>query len=299
MRTIKGNAPARGRNRLARLGAVCLAGALYFPGVVARAAPVDRAHLDHKTISGIVRCMRQCDPQDAADLGLRETGLAPVFDAGLDCPGIDEGWAIDYSARRSRDARHGGIDIPAARGTPILAVADGEVVALFDNRETAVGIRIFLQHAPEQTGKPFWAYSEYAHLRELPPLSIGQAVRRGDVVGYTSNTGISGAEARARAGDTSLRGVRTRRDALHFSILYSESPDYAVLPGHGGYLVPVGARWMDPVAFFRATPPYDAPALAALTADDKRVAVPAAGPDGKVRPAGGRLIWPYACSLRE
>ncbi len=263
----------------------------------AHAGQVDRSELDNKTWSGVVRCM-QCDQQDAIDLGMRITGNEPAFPPDMNCRGIDEGWAIDYSSRRSRDALHGGIDIPAPRGTPILAVADGKVVAMFDNHETAVGVRIFLQHAPDQTGKPFWVYSEYAHLQELPALQIDSQVKRGDVVGLTSNTGISGQAARAKAGGSSSGSGRTRRDALHFAIMYSESPDYAVLQKNGGHLVPVRAKWMDPVAFFRDAPPYDSDAVAGLRESEKQVRIPFQTSDGAVHPAGSKLIWPYACVPR-
>lgn len=263
----------------------------------AHAGQVDKAELDDKTWSGVVRCM-QCDPQDAIDLGMRITGSEPAFPADFNCRGIDEGWAIDYSSRRARNALHGGIDIPAPRGTPILAVADGKVVAMFDNHETAVGVRIFLQHAPEQTGKPFWVYSEYAHLQELPALQIGSRVNRGDVVGLTSNTGISGQAARAKAGGSSSGSGKTRRDALHFAIMYSENPDYVVLQKNGGYLVPVRAQWMDPVAFYRSSPPYDSVAVAGEKESEKQVRIPFQTPNGAVHPPESRLIWPYPCVPR-
>ncbi len=263
----------------------------------ANAGQVDRSALDEKTWRGVVRCM-QCDPKDAAELGMRITGSEPVFPANFDCRNIDEGWAIDYSTQRARPALHGGIDIPAPRNTPILAVADGEVVAMFDNHETAVGVRIFLRHAPEQTGKPFWVYSEYAHLKELPPLQIGGHVKRGDMVGLTSNTGISGQEARAKAGGLSFGRGKTRRDAIHFSIMYSDSPDYVVLQNHGGHLVPIRARWMDPVTFYRNAPPYDSDVVVALKEDEKKVSIPIQVHNGVTIPPGSKLIWPYSCVPR-
>lgn len=263
------------------------------------AKQIEKEDLNPKTFSGIVRCMEKCDPQDAVDLGMRMTGSEASFDDRFECRGIDEGWAIDYSSKRSRAMLHGGIDIPAPRNTPILAVADGTVIAMFDNHETAVGVRIFLQHTPEQTGKPFWVYSEYAHLLELPPLSIGQTVRRGDEVGRTSNTGISGQEARARAGGATMSGRGgVRRNALHFSIMYSDSPDYVVLKKNGGYLVPVGARWLDPVVFYRNMPPYDSDAIVSLSPMDKKVAIPFQTTGGELHPGASKLIWPYACTPR-
>lgn len=266
------------------------------PPIPALAGQVGRAQLDDKTVSGIVRCAHDCPMQDAVELGMRSTGTIAVFDENWRCPGIDDGWAMDYSHRRGRPALHGGIDIPSPEGTPILAVADGEVVALFDNHETAVGVRIFLRHSPPQTGLPFWTYTEYAHLMELPPLTLGQQLRRGEVVGQTSNTGLSGAEARAKVnGSNPSRKAVVRRHALHFSVMYSDSPDYAVLKRQGGELVPVRDRWMDPLNYFRSAPPYDSEAVAALPEADKRVKVPLVSASGQLWPPASLLSWPYAC----
>lgn len=283
--------------KIIRLSVAFLSCGLIYRSVFA--AQVGMGAIDTKTFSGIVRCTDRCDPHDAVDLGMRITGSTPVFDQRFQCPDLDEGWAIDYSGKRGRPALHGGIDIPAHRGTPILAVADGVVAAMFDNHETAVGVRLFLRHSPEQTGKPFWVYSEYAHLLELPPLAVGQKVKRGDEVGKTSNTGISGKEARERITGSSFRGPgRERRNALHFSIMYSDSPDYAVLEKKGGYLIPVRGRWMDPVAFYRSQPPYNSDALAALPETDKQVPIPCQDSEGKAHQPNTKLIWPYSCSRR-
>ena len=275
--------------------------ALIFSPRIAHSERVPREQINQKTFNGIVRCMQGCAIQDAIDLGMRPTGSQPIFDSRFKCRMIDEGWAIDYSSKRGREAMHGGVDIPAPRGTPIYAVADGTVVAMFDNLQTAVGIRIFLQHSPEQTGKTFWVYSEYAHLLELPPLTIGQAVKRGDEVGRTSNSGISGAEAHARAGGASTKARSrdvNRRDAVHFSIMYSDTADYAILPINGGFLVPVNGRWMDPVAIYRATPPYDSDSLAGLPDNKKLVSIPFIDASGVLYPDNSKLIWPYSCSPR-
>lgn len=272
----------------------------FFP-IMAHSEKVSRGQIDEKTFSGIVRCIQGCALQDAIDLGMRPTGSQPTFDNQFECRAIDEGWAIDYSAKRARETLHGGIDIPASRGTPIYAIADGTVVAMFDNHQSAVGVRIFIQHSPAQTGKPFWVYSEYAHLLELPPLMVGQSVKLGDEVGKTSNSGISGAEARAKAGGGSTRSRSRdsiRRDAIHFSIMYSDSADYAVLPMNGGFLVPVKGRWMDPVAIYRTNPPYDSDSLTALPDDKKLVPIPLIDNKGVVHPANSKLIWPYPCVKR-
>ncbi|TXH88364.1 MAG: M23 family metallopeptidase [Rhodoferax sp.] len=273
-----------------------LAGLLLLTVGTTHAEKVSKSELDDKTYSGIVRC-RDCDPQDSIDLGMLQTGTEPVFPKDFQCPGIDDGWAMDYGDRRAKVAFHGGIDIPMPFGSPILSVADGEVVAMFNNLETPVGIRIFLRHKPEQTGLPFWTYSEYAHLQELPDLHVGQKVKRGDVVGLTSNTGISGQETREKNGGE-IRKKIVRRPALHFSIMYSAQADYAVIQRSGGYLVPVNGRWMDPLVFFRGAPPYSSSEVAEMPSSDKRIQIPIQLIDGKSVPERSKLTWPYACSPR-
>lgn len=78
--------------------------------------------------------------------------------------------------------RHEALDIMAPRGTPVLAADDGKVTKLF--RSVAGGITIY-QEDPSQR---FVYY--YAHLdRYAAGLAEGQAVKRGEVIGYVGSTG--------------------------------------------------------------------------------------------------------------
>lgn len=105
---------------------------------------------------------RSCDIQQAIDRGLFETGLSPAFPAQAQCRGIDEGYAISYAARRGREQYHGGIDMPAPWGTPMIAAAAGTVVAKYAGENSPRGIEIVLRHSPEDTGIPLWIYTQYA-----------------------------------------------------------------------------------------------------------------------------------------
>lgn len=212
--------------------------------------------------------------------GVVETGLQPKFIDGANCPEIDsEQWAIDYSGKRGKEALHKGIDIPQPRGTPIRAVADGVVVGRFMNDGNKKGIEVMLRHTPQQTGLAFWTYSQYTHLLEMSPLPVGATVKMGDEIGKTSNTGPM--------------GRRERRDALHFAILYSKSPQWS----HDGVVVtPKDGYFMDPNAFYRLQPPYDSPSMLALPANQKNVRVPYMKADGALVPPDTRRIWPYACN---
>lgn len=257
---------------------------------------VTRGEIDEKTLSAIGRGLR-ANPQDARDYGMIPTGLTPRFD-NINCFDIDDGWAIDYTEKRGRDAMHGGIDIPAPRGTPLLAVAAGEVVAKFPGEEQADGTQIWLRHSPDDTGLPVWTYTQYAHLLELPDLALGRRVQRGEAIGRTSNSGISGEEAREKSGGGGGAGGKRaraleRRDAVHFAVVYSDGPQFH---RDERRIVPKGGRWMDPIAFYRGVGPFDSAVLRALPADQKTVTIPYTSTDGTLSPAATKVIWPYACS---
>lgn len=212
--------------------------------------------------------------------GVIETGLIPTFIGGADCPEIDsEAWAIDYSHKRPWPALHKGVDIPQNEGTPIRAVAEGVVVGKFMNKRNKKGIEIVLRHTPEQTGLPYWTYSQYTHLLEFPQLEIGAHVKIGEEIGKTSNTG--------------KMGRKPRRDALHFAIWYSEKPSWS---NNGRVVLPKDGFFMDPNAFYRLKSPYKSQEVFKLPEEQKNVPVPNMRKNGTFVPPGTKRIWPYACN---
>lgn len=83
--------------------------------------------------------------------------------------------------------RHGALDIMAPRGTPVVATEDGRVEKLFTS--DAGGLTIY-QFDPSRT----YSYY-YAHLdRYADGLAEGQAVKRGQVIGYVGFTGNASPE---------------------------------------------------------------------------------------------------------
>jgi hypothetical protein len=103
-----------------------------------------------------------------------------------------------FGAPRDGGARdHHGVDLFAARGTPVIAIADGRVTV----DETPRGGRvIWLREA--RLGRNLY----YAHLNDWA-VSSGDSVRAGDVIGYVGNTG----------------NARTTPPHLHFGI-YDRGP---------------------------------------------------------------------------
>ncbi len=258
---------------------------------------VSTGELRQEVIDSFGRGRRE-NPANARKRGLIATGLTPEFDKNVNCRGIDEYWAMNYTQKRGREAYHGGIDIPAPQGTPILAVADGVVAGKFMNEGNPKGIEIMLRHRPEDTGHDMWVYTQYTHLLEMPNLVIGQIVRTGEVIGKTSNSGISGKEARDRHGKgrkkkNRMGGSGKRRHALHFGVLYSSSPKYMK---NDKRIVPVDAYWMDPNALYRKSPPFDSASMKTLPQDKKQVTIPYVLPGGEFVPADTKIIWPYSCS---
>ncbi|KAF1016053.1 MAG: L-Ala--D-Glu endopeptidase [Stenotrophomonas maltophilia] len=93
-----------------------------------------------------------------------------------------------FTDARSEGRVHDAIDIMAAEGTPVLAVADGHVEKLFDSKRGGLTIYQF-----EPGGR--WCYY-YAHLqRYADGLAEKQTIKRGEVIGYVGSTGNASAEA--------------------------------------------------------------------------------------------------------
>jgi murein DD-endopeptidase MepM/ murein hydrolase activator NlpD len=96
--------------------------------------------------------------------------------------------ALSDTFKDSRDGGrvHDAIDIMAPQGTPVLAVADGEIARFFDSERG--GITIY-QYSHD---KKLIYY--YAHLqRRADNLQEKQFVKQGTVIGYVGDTGNSGA----------------------------------------------------------------------------------------------------------
>lgn len=93
-----------------------------------------------------------------------------------------------YEDARGEGRVHEAIDIMAARGTPVLAVADGEVAKLFSSERGGLTIYQF-----EGSGR--YAYY-YAHLESYADtVAEGRNVKQGEVIGYVGSSGNASDEA--------------------------------------------------------------------------------------------------------
>ena len=77
-------------------------------------------------------------------------------------------------------SNHRGIDIAVGIGTPVYASADGYVLQATSS--SARGNFVLLKHASD-------LYTRYQHLSRYT-VSTGQYVKRGNIIGYSGNTGI-------------------------------------------------------------------------------------------------------------
>jgi len=92
-----------------------------------------------------------------------------------------------YSKGVYKSPSHNGIDLQASIGTPIVAANDGTVIAVGNQDKycykAAYGKFIVIRHDNYLT-------TLYAHL-SLQSVSVGDIVKRGEVIGYTGNTGYA------------------------------------------------------------------------------------------------------------
>jgi murein DD-endopeptidase MepM/ murein hydrolase activator NlpD len=76
---------------------------------------------------------------------------------------------------------HAGVDITAPKGTPVYATADGVVTS--KQAQAGYGTSLIINHG--------YSYETlYAHLSKKV-VKAGQKVKRGELIGYVGNTGLS------------------------------------------------------------------------------------------------------------
>jgi len=122
-----------------------------------------------------------------------------------------------YSKGVYKSPSHNGIDIQASIGTPIAAANDGTVIAVGNQDKycykAAYGKFIVIRHDNYLT-------TLYAHL-SLQSVNVGDIVKRGEIIGYTGNTGY------------------TTGPHLHFTVYFS--PTFKMNKSSYCGLTPIGA----------------------------------------------------------
>lgn len=101
-----------------------------------------------------------------------------------------------YGATYSKGGKHKGVDFAVKTGTPVYATVSGKVSHSGQNGfgptrgwGKAYGIQVIVDNDKFANGKPgYW--SGYMHLSKVA-VKRGDYVHKGDLIGYTGNTGNS------------------------------------------------------------------------------------------------------------
>jgi peptidoglycan LD-endopeptidase LytH len=128
---------------------------------------------------------QQSDEQPAVSSA--DYDLLERRDLAIPVAGVDPKNIVDSFNEMRGSGRHEATDIPAPRGTPVIAVDRGEVKKLF------VSVRGGLTVYQFDAGEGYCYY--YAHLdRYAEGLREGQFLKRGDRIGYVGTTGDAPAD---------------------------------------------------------------------------------------------------------
>ena len=123
-----------------------------------------------------------------------DTASQTAFEKRLMLESIPSGFPVEseqvtsrFGMRRhpiqERTAMHGGVDLRAPRGTPIYATADGVVEWASKHHNSGLGNMVKLVHNYGFT-------TIYGHMDSID-VQVGHYVKRGELLGYSGNTGVS------------------------------------------------------------------------------------------------------------
>lgn len=113
-------------------------------------------------------------------------GLAPGAQLLVPVSGIRPEQLHDsFDAARSGGRTHEAIDIPAPRGTPVLAAADGVIARM--SQSALGGTTLYQRDADGRTVYYYAHLSGYAR-----GVRVGREVKRGEVIAYVGDTGNAG-----------------------------------------------------------------------------------------------------------
>src|SRR5438105_2692996 len=162
-------------------GAICVGAALWWTGRLPTAHAPETQILLVANPEPAAEILRNPPPQIPAPA---TTPLEGDTSARLAMPiaGVDPMKLHSNFEEMRGGHRHEALDIMAPRGTPVMAVAQGNVVKLFNSKPG--GLTVY-QFDDSQTMCYY-----YAHLDHYAPgLKEGTLLRKGDVLGYVGSTG--------------------------------------------------------------------------------------------------------------
>jgi len=122
---------------------------------------------------------------DSRPVSLPEEELEELFATGFPMPVEDftpEKLNDSFYNSRGRHRKHHAIDLPAPRGTPLIAVASGTIERL--GRDKKGGKVVYLRN---ESGKYIFFYAHLA--AHAAGLKVGDRVEKGDILGTVGTTG--------------------------------------------------------------------------------------------------------------
>ncbi len=118
--------------------------------------------------------------KDKKELLASIPAIQPVANENLRRMASGYGWRLDPFTKAPK--MHFGMDFSAEIGTPIYATGNGEVIRA-DSKSSGFGNHIRIDHG-------YGYITIYAHLNDYN-VSVGQKVKRGDLIGFVGNSGRS------------------------------------------------------------------------------------------------------------
>ncbi|CZE47101.1 M23 family metallopeptidase [Campylobacter geochelonis] len=97
--------------------------------------------------------------------------------------GVTDNYGMRVHPISKSELFHHGIDLRAKEGTPIYATADG-FVEYATNSSSGYGYLVIISHN-------FGFKTRYGHMLNKDVVKVGQWVKRGELIGYSGNTGYS------------------------------------------------------------------------------------------------------------
>lgn len=144
-----------------------------------------------------------CGDADPSAVSLASSG-SETAPAGAAAGLATRGWITPVQAKATSGFRsasrptHDGVDLMVPKGTTIVAPADGKVITVtcdtsngscdVDGSLAVRGCGWYLEI--QHTGATS-AVTRYCHLLKRPAVSVGQSVSRGQLLGYSGNSGNS------------------------------------------------------------------------------------------------------------
>jgi murein DD-endopeptidase MepM/ murein hydrolase activator NlpD len=108
--------------------------------------------------------------------------VAPLMHLAMPLAGVDPNTLTSQFNDARNGHKHEAVDMLAPRGTPVMAVAEGNVAKLFNSKDGGLTVYQF------DNSQQYAFY--YAHLDHYAPnLKEGMLLRKGDTLGYVGTSG--------------------------------------------------------------------------------------------------------------